>query len=225
MLYDWLTASGPVLAGLACGIAATLLVGFFVLRGVARLDERVGLVIKAAYQNTREINQNTREINGFSNGINRLAMQTEASTQFHRKAHDQQRVLLASLNKQMRHLETLLGQSAARKPDTVDAASKPAHRARSQAPSLRQDGDATATRKDRLEATPFSELFGRARAPANGHTGPSRSTAREAVLLSKLFEQHREPAGETRPDNMARPAATRPAVNVPSELPRKVING
>lgn len=227
MLFDWLTATGPILAGLTCAIAATVLIGYLLLRRISVLDQRVALVVKAAYQNTREINQNTREINGFANGIHRLATQTEASTEFHRKAHDQQRVLLASLNKQMRHLETLLGHSA---PPRQISAKPPLSVRRKPQPAI-QDGNATGFRKDRVEATPFSELLARAQAPANGHlpehaetdraAEADRSNPRQAVLLSKLFEQRGSLTGEGRANSMAAPAAAGNA----SQFMRKVING
>lgn len=222
MLYEFMDSLAPALAGAAIAVLAIGLAGVVVMRRLARIDARVGLVVKAAYQNTSEIRQNTDRIGRFSGGLERLLEQSRAGIEYQRKAHDQERVLLASLNKQMRHLETLLDRAA---PAGAATPTKPvAAKAARPAPVANGEPARAAAQGGEIAATRFSELFDRTAARAANAADTGNREEGSAMLLAKLFERD---AVRRATDTAARPTGTADAPQNEADLQdyRKVSNG
>lgn len=167
--------------------------GALALRRMNRLEAGIENVLEAAHENGRGIN-------GFSQKITKVARYSEASVEFQRKVHDHQRVLLTSLNKQMRHLETMMtepqphiGEATApvshTKPSTM--ASGPRKVAPRPENSVKRVEASPEHQLAKPEPVPFHELFAAAnRTAANtGSPQPRRIEGSEkAIMLARLFK-------------------------------------
>lgn len=89
---------------LALGVA-----GFVVHRMIRHVDKRINLMLRASYHNSRDIKENLETVD---------VTRTET-----RKALEHQRVLLSSLNQQIRNLESAIAnESIGKRPDFKNAA-------------------------------------------------------------------------------------------------------
>lgn len=175
--------------------------GFVAMRHMRRLEAGLDSVLDAAHRNGRDIR-------GFSENVGKVARYSEASVQFQRKVHDHQRVLLTSLNKQMRHLETMLDQpeEAAAIPAREVAAMRTAVSAARTAATRREtrpgQGSEQRVRKaaepEELKSPiPFHQLFEAASRTAANPAPKTPAAPREkvkiegsenAVMIARLFK-------------------------------------
>lgn len=98
--------------------------GFVVRRMIQHVDKRIHLMLRASYHNSRDIKENLETVD---------VVRSET-----RKALEHQRVLLSSLNQQIKNLEsTIVGEKFARRPEPV-AAPEPMVRKALQEPVARK---------------------------------------------------------------------------------------
>jgi hypothetical protein len=191
MLPEPVLAMG-VIAALVVMAGCLAMMGTLALRQMRRLEAGIESILEATHENGRDIN-------GFSQNVGKIARYSEASVQFQRKVHDHQRVLLTSLNKQMRHLETML--EPPRAEPSVEKASpakappsanpRPAMPLRPSGSAVRSIESETGAGTDKPQPVPFHELFAAAnRSAANIGAAQPRKVegSQKAVMLARLFK-------------------------------------
>lgn len=203
-----------ILAVAATGLVLAISVRRKTASRLEALSDTMSILIKTSYHNSKQI----RESGDLLKNVHTTGLETLA---FQRKAHDHQRVLMASLSRQATQISQMLGGN-----DAIGDAS--GQQTRADAPQLaklpRRAGFRMAPvigtgRAKRIGTVPFASLVGKQQAPGVEADAPVKKNA-NVVAVEQLFGELAKVKPQTASDGL-----TDEHSNAADELAAELLGG